>query len=53
MKKLGLIYNPVSGHALFKGKLDPLVDMFQRHGIVLCPYRTRGGGRDNIGHFLR
>ena len=53
MKKLGLIYNPISGHALFKGKLDPLVDMFQRHGIVLCPYRTRGGGRDNLGYFLR
>ena len=53
MKKLGLIYNPVSGHALFKGKLDFLIDMFQRHGIVLCPYRTRGGGKDNLGYFLR
>ena len=53
MKKLGLIYNPVSGHALFKGKLDSLIDMFQRHGIVLFPYRTRGGGQDNLGHFLR
>ena len=53
MKKLGLIYNPVSGHALFKGKLDSLIDMFQRHGIVLCPYRTRGGGQDRLGHFLR
>ena len=53
MKKLGLIYNPVSGHALFKGKLDSLIDMFQHHGIVLCPYRTRGGGQDNLGYFLR
>ena len=53
MKKLGLIYNPVSGHALFKGKLDSLIDMFQRHGIVLCPYRTRGEGQDQLGHFLR
>ena len=53
MKKLGMIYNPVSGHALFKGKLDALVDMFQRRGIVLCPYRTRGGGQDHLGHFLR
>jgi lipid kinase, YegS/Rv2252/BmrU family len=52
MKKLGLIYNPVSGHALFKSKLDALIDMFQKHGIVLCPYRTRGGGQDNLGHFL-
>lgn len=48
MKKLGLIYNPVSGHALFKGKLDSLIDMFQRHGILLCPYRTRGGGRTTL-----
>ena len=52
MKKLGLIYNPVSGHALFKAKLDPLIDLFQRHGIVLCPYRTRGGGEDDLGRFL-
>ena len=27
--------------------------MFQRHGILLCPYRTRGGGQDNLGYFLR
>jgi len=53
MKKLGLIYNPVSGHALFKGKLDALIDLFQQHGIVLCPYRTRGGGQDHLGRFLR
>ena len=53
MRKLGLIYNPVSGHALFKEKLDMLIDMFQNHGIILCPYRTRGGGRDRLGCFLR
>lgn len=53
MKKLGLIYNPVSGHALFKSKLDSLIDLFQFHGIVLCPYRTRGGGKDDLGRFLR
>ena len=53
MKKLGLIYNPVSGHALFKGKIDFLIDLFQRHGIVLTPYRTRGGGKDDLGRFLR
>ena len=45
MKKLGLIYNPVSGHALFKGKIDFLIDLFQRHGILLTPYRTRGSAR--------
>ena len=53
MKKLGLIYNPVSGHALFKGKIDFLIDLFQSHGIVLTPYRTRGGGKDDLGRFLR
>ena len=53
MKKLGLIYNPVSGHALFKGKIDFLIDLFQRHGILLTPYRTRGSGKDDLGHFLR
>lgn len=53
MRKLGLIYNPVSGHALFKGRLDWLIDMFQRHGMLLCPYRTRGAERDDIGRFLR
>ena len=50
---LGLIYNPVSGHALFKGKLDGLIELFQQHEIMLCPYRTCGKGKDNIGHFLR
>ena len=53
MKKHGLIYNPVSGHALFKGKLDLLIEMFQRHDILLCPYRTRGGKQDDLGRFLR
>lgn len=52
MRKLALIYNPVSGNALFKVKLDWLIDSFQRHGMVLCPYRTRGGTLDNISRFL-
>jgi hypothetical protein len=52
MKKLALIYNPISGNALFKGKLDGLIDSFQRHGLTLCPYRTRGGALDRISRFL-
>ena len=52
MKRLGLIYSPVSGNALFKGKLDWLIEAFQHHGIALCPYRTRGGALDNIDRFL-
>ena len=30
MKKLVLFYNPVSGHAAFKNKLDWIVEAFQR-----------------------
>ena len=52
MKKMALIYNPVSGHALFKGKLDMLIELFQRHDIMLCPYRTRGNGQDQLSQFL-
>lgn len=47
-----MIYNPVSGNALFKGKLDALVELFQRHNMMLCPYRTRGAGQDQIDRFL-
>ena len=52
MKKMALIYNPVSGHALFKGKLDMLIELFQHHDIMLCPYRTRGNGQDQLSQFL-
>ena len=52
MKKMALIYNPVSGHALFKGKLDMLIELFQHHDIMLCPYRTRGNGQDQLCQFL-
>ena len=41
MKKLLLVYNPVSGHAGFKSKLDGIVEAFQERGIVLTMYRTR------------
>ena len=49
---MALIYNPVSGHALFKGKLDMLIELFQHHDIMLCPYRTRGNGQDQLSQFL-
>lgn len=40
MKKFVLAYNPVSGDAMFRKKLDHLVYMFQRYRSILIPYRT-------------
>lgn len=40
MKKLILIYNPVSGKAIFKHRLDEIIDKFQQNGCVLIPFRT-------------
>ena len=41
MKKILLIYNPVSGHAAFKNRLDAVIENFQRRGILLSVYRTQ------------
>ena len=43
MKRILLIYNPVSGHAAFKRQLDHIIDSCQRRGILLSMYRTRRG----------
>lgn len=40
MKKILLVYNPVSGNAQFKRKLDGIIDAFQRRKILLATYRT-------------
>ena len=40
MKRILLVYNPVSGHAAFKNKLDSVIESFQRRGIFLSIYRT-------------
>ncbi len=40
MKKILLVYNPVSGHAAFKNRLDAVIDSFQRRGVFLSVYRT-------------
>ncbi|MBQ6297740.1 MAG: YegS/Rv2252/BmrU family lipid kinase [Selenomonadaceae bacterium] len=40
MKKILLVYNPVSGHAAFKNRLDSVIENFQRRGILLSIYRT-------------
>ncbi len=41
MKKILLVYNPVSGHAAFKNRLDAVIENFQRRGIFLSVYRTQ------------
>lgn len=52
MRKFVLFYNPVSGSAAFKGKLDMMVEAFQRRGALLIPYRTEAGGNESFLGFL-
>ena len=40
MKKILLIYNPVSGRGVFKKKLDGVIEKFQRRNILTAIYRT-------------
>lgn len=40
MKKILLIYNPVSGRGIFKKKLDSVIENFQRRNILTALYRT-------------
>ncbi|MDF2841502.1 MAG: YegS/Rv2252/BmrU family lipid kinase [Clostridia bacterium] len=39
MKKIKLIYNPKSGDASFKNKLDLVISRFQSEGYVTVPFR--------------
>ena len=48
-----LFYNPVSGHAAFKNKLDWIVEAFQRRGILVVFYRTRKEGNEAFIPFVR
>lgn len=41
MKKILLVYNPVSGSAVFRKKLDEIVESLQRRKILPVIYRTR------------
>ncbi len=43
MKRILLIYNPVSGSAAFKKNLDEIIEKFQRKNILLTIYRTQAG----------
>lgn len=39
MRKFILIYNPVSGDASFKFKLDHVIENFQHKGCIVIPFR--------------
>ena len=41
MKKILMVYNPVSGSAIFKKKLDAVIESLQRRKILPVIYRTR------------
>nr|WP_092074103.1 YegS/Rv2252/BmrU family lipid kinase [Dendrosporobacter quercicolus]NSL47760.1 YegS/Rv2252/BmrU family lipid kinase [Dendrosporobacter quercicolus DSM 1736]SDM77584.1 lipid kinase, YegS/Rv2252/BmrU family [Dendrosporobacter quercicolus] len=45
MKKLILVYNPVSGDAFFKYRLDDMIEKFLHHHCVIIPFRT---SKDNL-----
>ena len=40
LKRILLVYNPVSGNAKFKLRLDEIIDSCQRRKILLATYRT-------------
>ena len=53
MKKILLVYNPVSGNAAFKNKLDAVIENFQRHGIILSVYRTCADDNKNFADSVK
>ena len=53
MKRILLVYNPVSGHAAFKNRLDAVIDNFQRHGVFLSVYRTCAGDNERFAECVR
>ena len=52
MKRYVLVYNPVSGHATFRQRLDGIIEAFQRRRTMLIPYRTSLGDTE-MGNFIR
>lgn len=49
MKKFILVYNPVSGDAFFKYRLDDIIEKFLARNCVIIPFRTT---RDNSELFM-
>ncbi|MDD3114309.1 MAG: YegS/Rv2252/BmrU family lipid kinase [Anaerovibrio sp.] len=52
MKKIVLVYNPVSGKARFKHDLDSIVAKLQQRGCMVIPYRTTPENKD-LAEFIR
>ncbi|MGM9539747.1 diacylglycerol/lipid kinase family protein [Anaerovibrio sp.] len=52
MKKIVLVYNPVSGKAKFKRSLDNIIGKLQRRGCMVIPYRTTPEN-ENLAEFIR
>lgn len=53
MKKILLVYNPVSGHAAFKNRLDSVIEQFQRREIFLSVYRTCAEDNSNFADCVK
>ena len=53
MRKIILVYNPVSGNATFKYKLDMIVEKFQQRNCLLFLYRTEKENGDKFPAFVR
>ena len=53
LKKILLVYNPVSGHAAFKNQLDAVIENFQRRGIFLSVYRTRADDNSDFAECVK
>ena len=51
MKKYLLIYNPMSGDAYFKYRIDELVEQFQERGGLVTPVKIMG--RDDTERYVR
>ena len=52
MKKIALVYNPVSGGATFKKKLDYIIESFQKRNMLIMPYRTQKNGNASLISFM-
>ncbi|QNO15618.1 YegS/Rv2252/BmrU family lipid kinase [Alkalicella caledoniensis] len=50
MKRLLLIYNPVSGKGSFKNRIDYTIDALQKNDFLVTPYRL--SANENVGELL-
>ena len=53
MKKLILVYNPISGDATFKYKLDDMIAKFLQRDCIVIPYRTQKENLQPFRQFIR